>query len=159
MAGIKRLLEASKKPLLVLLVLNLVSTLLHYFNYSGLQTYEDIITVSTSAFHYIGVLLGFGFIIVVIWAGYRAALSLKSGMKDGGLTGSLVSLLAAAINSLFVLLLLYPMAVQLHESTGITELNSLVIGFGPVGQGISIVAAAVLGFIFGVVGGYFGKEE
>ncbi len=159
MISLRKNLEASQKPLLILVALNLISTLFHYVNYSGVTTAEGLLAAGSSDIHYLGVVLGLFFIITVVWAGYRTADRLSGGAMDGGATGSLISVIAAAVNSIFVLALLYPMAAYILEGTGIKEVNSLVLGFGPVGQGIGIIASVVLGFIFGALGGYFGKAE
>lgn len=157
MADIGKLLGAVKLQLAIVVILGIISYAITYTVYSGVKTIEDLALVAANPLNYVATALGLISLIVIIWAGYAAAKTVKGGAIDGGLSGALIALISGIIGAILAFALPSPLTTLtagMASAAGVDYSGLLAMGMV-----IGIIISAIVGFILGAIGGFIGRKK
>ena len=154
---ITKMLDAVSLQLVLLIVLGILSIVITNTIYSGVTTFGELMAASMSPLSIASMILGLIGIVVTAWAGHVWAKASKGTAIDGGKAGALVSAISGAITGFLSMIYVYPLMGRLYSAAGIPGMSAS--SFGVTTYIIGIVTAAVIGFVLGAIGGYFGKPK
>ena len=154
MTSIKKIIPVIKLPLLVLVVLNIILIALQYALYlQSIIVYTPGWTPLITSIYLISLCGWFA----LIWVGFAAAKSLKSGALIGGFAGLIVGLIVGIIFGIISIIAINPLLLKVmlnsYSVLGSFEPNmAFVLGLMPISVPI------INGVIFGFIGGFIAKK-
>ncbi|MBS3057488.1 MAG: hypothetical protein J4415_02560 [Candidatus Diapherotrites archaeon] len=157
MADIGKLLSAVKLQLAIVIVLGIISAAITYMAYSGISTVEDMLALAASPVMLVSSVLWLVGLIVIIWAGYVAAKTVKGGAVDGGLAGALIGVISGIIDGIISLAAIMPLMAKIYAA--VPMMSGALASAGAISLVFGIIVAAIIGFILGAIGGFIGRNK
>jgi len=156
MRELMKMLDAVSLQLIIVIVSGIASIVVTHSLYSGVTTFDDLMAVSSSPLSFASLGLSIVNIVVIAWAGFVWVKESKGSAVDGGKAGALVSVISGVITGYLSMIYVYPLMGRFLSAAGVPAAAS---SFGVVTYVIGIVAAAIIGFVLGAIGGYIAKEK
>ncbi len=157
MADIGKLLGAVKLQLIIVIILGIIGVVLSYSFFSK-GDMKEIVAYAAAP-----LVLGLVSLLVIVWAGYKAAKTLNGGAVDGGLAGAIIAVINGIISGVLSLAIVVPVMTNFYIATlgsiEAVEASGIMVGFGIIGIVVGIVIAAIIGFILGAIGGFIGRKK